>query len=104
MTAPILPAMDPPPPPAPLPPGPSLDAAPPPPPPAPALKAAPGKHRDAAPPDDDPSLDAELPVVLQDLVPLSYLIDRVVADAYADLANLVETCVETVRPRTCDFR
>ncbi|GJN91168.1 hypothetical protein Rhopal_004186-T1 [Rhodotorula paludigena] len=83
--------MDPPPPPAPLPPGPSLDAAPPPPPPAPALKAAPGKHRDAAPPDDDPSLDAELPVVLQDLVPLSYLIDRVVADAYADLANLVET-------------
>ncbi|GAA6007036.1 mediator of RNA polymerase II transcription subunit 14 [Rhodotorula paludigena] len=83
--------MDPPPPPAPHPPGPSLDAAPPPPPPAPALKAAPGKHRDAAPPDDDPSLDAELPVVLQDLVPLSYLIDRVVADAYADLANLVET-------------
>lgn len=33
----------------------------------------------------------ELPVVLQDLVPLSYLIDRVVAAAYSDLATLVET-------------
>jgi hypothetical protein len=33
----------------------------------------------------------ELPVVLQDLVPLSYLIDRVVSSAYSDLATLVET-------------
>ncbi|GAA5876087.1 hypothetical protein JCM3774_004500 [Rhodotorula dairenensis] len=35
--------------------------------------------------------ERELPVVLQDLVPLSYLIDRVVAAAYSDLATLVET-------------
>ncbi|BGP48945.1 mediator complex subunit [Rhodotorula kratochvilovae] len=44
-----------------------------------------------APQLDPEQLDAELPTVLQDLVPLSYLIDRVVAAAYADLANLVET-------------
>ncbi|GAA5890690.1 hypothetical protein JCM8208_004963 [Rhodotorula glutinis] len=36
-------------------------------------------------------LDQELPVVLQDLVPLGYLVDRVVAQAYSDLATLVET-------------
>ncbi|GAA6055772.1 hypothetical protein JCM3770_004794 [Rhodotorula araucariae] len=36
-------------------------------------------------------MDAELPTVLQDLVPLSYLVDRVVAAAYLDLATLVET-------------
>lgn len=35
--------------------------------------------------------ERELPVVLQDLVPLSYLIDRVVSSAYSDLATLVET-------------
>lgn len=46
-----------------------------------------GPH-DAAAADDD---DRELPVVLQDLVPLSYLIDRVVSSAYSDLATLIET-------------
>ncbi|GAA6003091.1 hypothetical protein JCM10207_001982 [Rhodosporidiobolus poonsookiae] len=45
---------------------------------------APDPHRDA-------NLDRELPTVLQDLVPLSYLIDRTVAQAYLDLANLAET-------------
>ncbi|GAA5826413.1 hypothetical protein JCM11251_002355 [Rhodosporidiobolus azoricus] len=39
----------------------------------------------------DQDLERELPTVVQDLVPLSYVIDRVVASAYADLANLVET-------------
>ncbi|BGO92081.1 hypothetical protein NBRC10512_000812 [Rhodotorula toruloides] len=42
-------------------------------------------------PQPDPALERELPVILQDLVPLSYIIDRVVAQAYSDLANLVET-------------
>ncbi|TNY21035.1 mediator of RNA polymerase II transcription subunit 14 [Rhodotorula diobovata] len=41
--------------------------------------------------DDPPPLDAELPTVLHDLVPLSYLVDRVVSSAYSDLATLVET-------------
>ncbi|GEM07850.1 mediator of RNA polymerase II transcription subunit 14 [Rhodotorula toruloides] len=42
-------------------------------------------------PQPDPAFERELPVILQDLVPLSYIIDRVVAQAYSDLANLVET-------------
>ncbi|BGP00150.1 Mediator of RNA polymerase II transcription subunit 14 [Rhodotorula toruloides ATCC 204091] len=42
-------------------------------------------------PQPEPALERELPVILQDLVPLSYIIDRVVAQAYSDLANLVET-------------
>ncbi|BGP32759.1 mediator complex subunit [Rhodotorula toruloides] len=42
-------------------------------------------------PQPDPALERELPVILQDLVPLSYIIDRVVAQACSDLANLVET-------------
>ncbi|GAA5844535.1 hypothetical protein JCM9279_006338 [Rhodotorula babjevae] len=53
----------------------------------------------AAPPPGDPPvpasspdlLEQELPTVLQDLVPLGYLVDRVVAQAYSDLATLVET-------------
>ncbi|GAA5987817.1 hypothetical protein JCM10908_007227 [Rhodotorula pacifica] len=40
---------------------------------------------------DEQNDERELPVVLQDLVPLSYLIDRVVSSAYSDLATLVET-------------
>ncbi|GAA5851477.1 hypothetical protein JCM8547_001107 [Rhodosporidiobolus lusitaniae] len=39
----------------------------------------------------DEHLNSELPVVTQDLVPLSYTIDRVVAAIYSDLANLAET-------------
>ncbi|GAA5924067.1 hypothetical protein JCM3775_005586 [Rhodotorula graminis] len=48
----------------------------------------------AAPPPGQghqPDLEQELPTVLQDLVPLGYLVDRVVAQAYSDLATLVET-------------
>ncbi|GAA5922202.1 hypothetical protein JCM1841_000673 [Sporobolomyces salmonicolor] len=44
------------------------------------------------PPDPrEPDLDRELPVVLDGQIPLAYLVDRVVAQAYSDLANLVET-------------
>lgn len=37
-------------------------------------------------------LNAELPVVLNDLIPLSSIVQRVVAQAYAELANLAEMC------------
>ncbi|GAA5881416.1 hypothetical protein JCM1840_007562 [Sporobolomyces johnsonii] len=43
------------------------------------------------PPSSEPTLDRELPQILNDQIPLAYLVDRVVAQAYADLANLVET-------------
>ena len=42
------------------------------------------------PPIPTVDLSAELPVVLNDLIPLSYLVERVVGQAYSDLANLVE--------------
>lgn len=61
-----------------------------PPPPAPPSMAAPPPDR--TPGTDSPTdLEQELPTVLQDLVPLGYLVDRVVAQAYSDLATLVET-------------
>jgi hypothetical protein len=47
---------------------------------------------------------ASLPVVLQDLVPLSYLIDRVVSSAYSDLATLVETLPGVGEPLSTSAR
>lgn len=47
----------------------------------------------------DPPLDlgaqlaSELPEVLNDLIPLSFIVERVVGQAYAELANLAEMCV-----------
>lgn len=38
---------------------------------------------------------AELPTILNDLVPLPFIVERVVAQAHADLANLAETCVSS---------
>ncbi|GAA5917919.1 hypothetical protein JCM6882_006500 [Rhodosporidiobolus microsporus] len=87
----------------------SLPPLPPPPPPqsslppatpaAPATAPAPPQANGAPPPApaapalalSDAALDRELPTVVQDLVPLAYVVDRVVASAYSDLANLVET-------------
>ncbi|GAA5971097.1 hypothetical protein JCM11641_004145 [Rhodosporidiobolus odoratus] len=71
-----------------------------PPPPPPAHQATPSNHprhplkshqSHAACRSTDHQLQHELPTVNQDLVPLSYLIDRTVQSAYSDLAILVET-------------
>lgn len=36
------------------------------------------------------SLSTELPVVLNDLVPLSLVVERIIGQAHAELANLAE--------------
>ncbi|GAA6042878.1 hypothetical protein JCM8097_007206 [Rhodosporidiobolus ruineniae] len=79
-------------PPAALPPLPPPPASLPPLPPAPAAPAQPPPPPPPAPPAHDAALlERQLPVVSQDLVPLSYLIDRTVQQAYTDLATLADT-------------
>lgn len=53
-------------------------------------------HADA-PPDLGAQFASELPEVLNDLVPLSFIVERVVGQAYTELANLAEMCVAVSR-------
>ncbi|KAI5477894.1 Mediator complex, subunit Med14 [Pseudohyphozyma bogoriensis] len=43
-------------------------------------------------------LERELPTIMNDLVPLSVIVERVVSQAYADLANLAETLPSSPDP------
>lgn len=37
----------------------------------------------------------ELPIVHNDLIPLSHILDRIISQAHHDLANLAETCASS---------
>ncbi|KAK4703340.1 mediator of RNA polymerase II transcription subunit 14, partial [Phenoliferia sp. Uapishka_3] len=50
------------------------------------------------PPPSQADLDAELPVILNDLVPLSFIVERVIGQVFAELANLAEILPGTPEP------
>ena len=56
------------------------------------LEHRPQPNPPPAPPADlGARFEAELPTVLNDLIPLSFIVERVVSQAHHELANLAET-------------